>query len=111
MNWIDLVSVELLEEIKKESESAPVIIFKHSTTCSISAMALHRMQRASKSSDAKIYYLDLRAYRELSNLIATMFDVQHESPQILIINKGKSVYDRSHSEINPPEILERLVTN
>jgi bacillithiol system protein YtxJ len=105
------VSIEQLEEIRKESERAPVIIFKHSTTCSISAMALHRMQRASKSSDAKIYYLDLRAYRELSNLVARMFDVQHESPQILIINKGKSVYDRSHGEINPPEIFERLVTN
>lgn len=111
MNWIDLVSTEQLEEIRKESESAPVIIFKHSTTCSISAMALHRMQRASKLSDAKIYFLDLRAHREISNLVATIFDVQHESPQVLIIDKGKAVYDRSHGEINPPEILDRLVTN
>lgn len=74
-------------------------------------MALNRLQRASKSHDARIYYLDLRAYRELSNLIATTFDVEHESPQILIIDKGKSVYDRSHGEINPPEIFERIVTN
>ncbi|MEJ0029401.1 MAG: bacillithiol system redox-active protein YtxJ [Bacteroidota bacterium] len=111
MNWIDLVAVEQLEEIKKESEVAPVIIFKHSTTCSISAMALARMQRASKTSNGKIYFLDLRAYRNVSNLVATAFDVQHESPQILIIDKGKSVYDRSHADINPPEIIEKFVTN
>ena len=56
----------------------------------------------------KIYYLDLRAHREVSNLVATTFDVVHESPQILIIDKGMAVYNRSHSEINPAEILEVL---
>lgn len=111
MNWIDLVSTEQLEQIKKESESTPVIIFKHSTTCSISAMAYNRLQRATKNSDVKFYYLDLRAYRNVSNEIADTFGVHHESPQVLIIDKGKSVYDRSHGDINPPEILERVLTS
>jgi len=106
MSWIDLVSTDQIETIKKESNEAPVVIFKHSTTCSISAMAYHRLQRGSKNFNFKFYYLDLRAHREVSNLIASAFDVIHESPQVLIINKGKSVYDRSHSEINSSEIQE-----
>jgi bacillithiol system protein YtxJ len=111
MSWIELISAEQLQSIKEESQSNPVVIFKHSTSCSISAMALHRLQR--KSVDAKVYYLDLRANREVSNLVASMFDVTHESPQVLIIDKGKAVYHRSHSEISPSNIQDFLdsVTN
>ena len=106
MDWINLTSPGQLEVIRNESKDSPVVIFKHSTTCSISAMALARLQR--KSPDAKVYYLDLRAHRDVSNLVATTFDVEHESPQVLIIDKGTAVYHRSHSEINPGDIQEFL---
>lgn len=111
MSWVDLTSAEQIENIKQESQASPVLIFKHSTTCSISAMALHRMQR--KSVDAKVYYLDLKANRNVSNLVAEVFDVIHESPQVLIIDKGKAIYHRSHSDISPSDIQEFLdsVTN
>lgn len=105
MNWIDLVSADQLETIKKESNEGPVLIFKHSTTCSISAMAYNRLQRGSKSFNFKFYYLDLRAHRDVSNLVASTFDVVHESPQVLLINKGVAVYNASHGDINPTEIL------
>lgn len=108
MDWIDLVSPEQLQTIRKESQESPVVIFKHSTTCSISAMALHRLQRKSSAVSAKVYYLDLRANREVSNLVSTTFDVEHESPQVLIIDKGEAVYHRSHSDINPADIQEFL---
>lgn len=110
MDWINLVSPDQIEVIKQESQTSPVLIFKHSTTCSISAMAYHRLQRASKNFKIKIYYLDLRAYREVSNLVASVFDVTHESPQVLLIDKGIAVYDRSHSDINPSDILEVVET-
>jgi len=111
MSWTDLTSVEQIESLKEESQGSPVMIFKHSTTCSISAMALRRLQH--KSVDAKVYYLDLKANRSVSNLVAEIFDVIHESPQVLIIDKGKAVYHRSHSEINPSDIQDFLdyVTN
>jgi bacillithiol system protein YtxJ len=108
MNWIDLVSPEQIQVIKSESNESPVLIFKHSTTCSISAMAFHRLQR--KPFGTKFYYLDLRANREVSNLVATTFDVEHESPQVLIIDKGVAVYHRSHSDIIPDDIREFLET-
>ena len=110
MAWTELTSVNQLEDIKNESQIAPVLIFKHSTTCSISAMALNRMQRNSKHDipDLKIYYLDLRAHRDVSNTIASMFNVEHESPQVLLIDKGQAVYDRSHGDIDAGAIREFL---
>jgi bacillithiol system protein YtxJ len=107
MNWIDLVSIDQVETIKKESNEGPVLIFKHSTTCSISAMAYNRLQRG--AFNFKFYYLDLREHRDVSNYIASTFDVIHESPQVLLIDKGVAVYNASHGEINPKEILS--VTN
>jgi bacillithiol system protein YtxJ len=112
MEWIDLVEAEQLQQIKNESQQSPVVIFKHSTTCSISAMALNRLQRNSSAINGvaglKVYYLDLRAHRNVSNLIETTFDVMHESPQVLIIDKGEAVYHRSHGEIDPTAIRSYL---
>lgn len=107
MNWNQLNSVNQLSTIDHESETQPIMILKHSTTCSISAMALNRLER--KWSDASVikpYYLDLLSHRNISNEIATRYGVQHESPQILIIKGGKCVYTASHTAIVYEEIAE-----
>jgi bacillithiol system protein YtxJ len=111
MNWIELVSPEQLQAIRNESQESPVLIFKHSTACSISAMVLHRLQRKSSGVNVpglKLYYLDLRAYRDVSRAVESTFEVEHESPQVLIIDKGQAVYHRSHGEIDPLQIREFL---
>ena len=111
MNWTPLTTENQLEEIIQNSHSQPVMIMKHSTTCSISATALARLERAWKpeaAGDLLPYYLDLLNYRAISNQIAQTFGVQHESPQVLIIKNGKSVYDASHFEIRFNEIVKEL---
>ena len=111
MNWNTLSEENQLEEIKQESYNQPIMILKHSTTCSISATALSRLERAWKdeaAKDLKPYYLDLLKLRPISNKIALEFDVAHESPQILIIKNGKSVYDASHFDIRFDEIVNQL---
>jgi bacillithiol system protein YtxJ len=111
MDWIELVSPEQIQGINKESQEFPVLIFKHSTTCSISAMVRHRLERkSSKVPGLRAYFLDLRAHRDVSNLVETAFGVEHESPQVLIIDKGQAVYHRSHGEIDPADIREFLVS-
>ena len=102
MNWNPLKSSNDLIQIDEESKSHPVLILKHSTTCSISAMALSRLERKWKKSDNEIlkpYYLDLLQHRDLSNEIATKYGVVHESPQVLIIRNGSCVYNSSHMDI------------
>ena len=108
MNWIPLTSSEMLLGIKNESENEPIVIFKHSTSCSISGMSKMRLESSWKYEGIKAYYLDLLSFRSLSNAIALEFDVHHESPQILLIYKGECIYDASHFDISVEELDETL---
>lgn len=104
MEWKVLNENSQLEQIIRDSETRPQIIFKHSTRCSISAVAKGRLDKGKSPSNSDFYYLDLIRYREISNKISEIFKVHHESPQVLIIRNGESVYDESHMGINLKEI-------
>lgn len=112
MNWNKINKIEELEDIKKESNTIPILIFKHSTRCSISSTALDRFERAwaknLENKNVKPYYLDLIANREVSNAVAKQFNVQHESPQLLLIKNGESIYDESHYGISFDDVLEKI---
>ena len=106
--WIDLHEMETLEEIVKNSYVVPVAILKHSTRCGISAMVLRQFEReySVEEGKVKLYFLDLLSYRDISNKIASKFNVPHQSPQLIIIKEGKVVYEGSHSSIKA-DILKR----
>lgn len=106
MNWIKLSSEEQLSEIKDKSTTVPQVIFKHSTRCSTSAMVLNRLERSAVPESIDFYYLDLIAFRSVSNKIAEDFHVFHQSPQILLIKNGECIYEESHMGINVTELLE-----
>jgi bacillithiol system protein YtxJ len=104
MNWIPLLNEQQLEEIKTNSASRPQLIFKHRSRCSISSMARHRLDKNVFPEGIDFYFLDVINHRNISNKIASDFRVQHESPQVLLINNGACVYDESHSGIHMDEI-------
>jgi bacillithiol system protein YtxJ len=106
MQWIHLTDEEQLKEMITKSMERPQVIFKHSTRCSISSVALQRLQKVAQPTDIDFYYLDLIAYRSLSHKVASEFKVVHESPQVLVIRNGKCVYDESHLGIYMNEIIE-----
>ncbi len=108
MNWIPLTSVSQLEDIRQKSHDTTQVIFKHSTRCVISSMALNRLERETQPENADFYFLDLIANRDISNAIAEKFNVYHESPQILVLRNGECIYDESHSGINMDEIKEQI---
>jgi bacillithiol system protein YtxJ len=111
MNWNKLQSEDQLETIKQESAQQPVLIFKHSTRCSISSMALSRLERGwNEAAGIKPYYLDLISYRSISNKIADTFDVDHQSPQVLLIQNGACIYDESHMAISFDSLKEQVVS-
>ncbi len=107
MNWINLNTIDQLDSIAEQSFQKPQIILKHSTTCSISRMALARLERSTPLAAGDFYYLDLLQYRPISNLIAEKFSVHHESPQILVIKNGECTYTESHYGITMEEIVEQ----
>jgi bacillithiol system protein YtxJ len=91
------------------SHQKPVAIFKHSTRCSISRMALKQFENEFDLEGSVMpYFLDLINYRDISNEIATRFEVYHQSPQLLLIKEGKSIYDASHSDIDALELKGRM---
>jgi len=109
MKWIALTEEQQLNTIKEQSRELPVIIFKHSTRCSISMMAKNRLERETAPENVLFYFLDLIRYRAVSNKIAEDFQVHHESPQVLLIRNGACVYEESHNGISMDEIVEQAV--
>ena len=107
MDWISLKDNRQLDEIIAESRIKPVLIYKHSTRCNISRSTLDRLERkwdVSVVGGIKRYFLDLISYRDVSNRIAEIFNVEHHSPQILVISDGRSILDLSHYEIDFDQI-------
>ncbi|MGB5822288.1 MAG: bacillithiol system redox-active protein YtxJ [Saonia sp.] len=99
--WIPLTSLEQLNEIEQKSASRPQVIFKHSTTCGISRMVINMFTNTFDFSQNQLdlYYLDLHAYREVSNETGYRFQVMHQSPQLLVIKNGNVVAHESHGAI------------
>lgn len=111
MDWNILENLSQLDEIKQKSGEKPVLIFKHSTRCSVSGMAWDRLKRNWKKEDSEKvtpYFLDLIRHRDVSNQIEKEFSVYHESPQIILVKEGKAVYDNSHMGISYGDIMGRV---
>jgi bacillithiol system protein YtxJ len=108
MHWNPLTDVHQLDEIVEISQNQPVVIFKHSTRCSISSTALSRFERAWGDTESAAFYLDLIAYRPISLEIAEKFGIQHQSPQALVINKGACTYSATHWDISVDELKPYL---
>lgn len=108
--WIPLQSIDQLDEVEKKSKTKTQVIFKHSTTCGISRMVLN-MFVDTYGIDAErmdLYFLDLHAHRDVSNEVAIRFQVLHQSPQLLIIKNGTTVFHTSHGAISEVS-LEQFV--
>ena len=101
LSWTPLVSVEEINTIKEISKNQSVLIFKHSTRCGISRMVIKQFESLfnEENKQLKVYYLDLLNFREVSSKLSEVFQVIHQSPQLLVIKNGISVYDESHYEI------------
>jgi bacillithiol system protein YtxJ len=101
LNWIPLTSLDQLEEIKQQSKTESVFIFKHSTSCGISSMVIKRFENlfTEEHQHLKVYYLDLLKYRNISDEVGYTFQVMHQSPQLLVIKNDVSIFDASHYDI------------
>lgn len=108
--WQHLREVNQLDKIVSDSKARPVAIYKHSTTCGISRMVLRQIESTYDidANQMDIYYLDLKAYRDVSNEVAARFQVIHQSPQMIVIKNGTAVYADSHGGVNVPVLHQYL---
>ncbi len=101
--YIPLATAADLEAAIEDSRVRRIAILKHSTTCPISMLAKNRIDLALKNEqlDLPVYYLDLLRYRPISNQIAHDLEVQHESPQLIVVQNGAATFVSTHLEIDP----------
>ncbi|MDB9781412.1 bacillithiol system redox-active protein YtxJ [Flavobacteriaceae bacterium] len=87
-----------------------MFVFKHSTRCGISSMVIKRFENLFDSSmnNIKVYYLDLLNFRAISDEVGYSFQVQHQSPQLLIIRNEVAVLNVSHYDIATVNIQKYL---
>lgn len=108
--WTRVDSVEQLHEISKTTVEKPVLLFKHSTRCGVSAMVLKSFesQWASENELCGLYFVDLLKHRDVSDEIASITGVCHQSPQVIVLKGSEVIYDASHSAIDARRIEKSL---
>jgi bacillithiol system protein YtxJ len=102
LEWYNLGSISDLEAAISYSHKEPILLFKHSTRCSISSSALERLKRNWSGQSVKVrsFYLDLLNHKDVSQEIATRLGVEHQSPQMLLVKDGVAVFNSSHMDID-----------
>ncbi len=111
IDWVSLTSVNQIEEVTKRSEAKLAGIFKHSTRCVISRTVIKMFSQSfpeSLKDKIDLFYVDLLNHREVSNEIGYTYQVLHQSPQFLLISKGKAIVHASHYDITQID-LEKIV--
>jgi bacillithiol system protein YtxJ len=108
--WNKLSTLDQLDSILEDSLKRPIVIFKYSTRCGTSRMVLREFERNYSIDDGriKLYFLDLIAFRDVSDEVAIRFQVLHHSPQLIVIKNGNTVHHSSHYSIDA-EILEKFI--
>lgn len=107
--WIQLTDEKQINDIIENSKEKPSIIFKHSTSCGISAHAMYKLESDwEKLENINFYYLDLLNNRNISNKLADIFKVTHQSPQIIIIKDEKVASHFSHQVISIDKIIKEI---
>jgi bacillithiol system protein YtxJ len=93
-----------LEELFARSHEAPVVLFKHSNTCPISATAY----RALKHLGSQVSIVVVQQNRDISREVEARTGVRHESPQAFVLRNGEVAWSASHFDITA-DAVERAV--
>jgi bacillithiol system protein YtxJ len=102
-----ITSREALDELMRQSSAKPVVLFKHSLTCPLSADAYQEME----SLAGEVALIEVQRNRDLSSEIAQRTKVVHETPQVLVLRNGEAVWHQSHWNVKADEVLRALEEN
>jgi bacillithiol system protein YtxJ len=93
-----------LDDLVERSRQKPVVIFKHSLTCPISASAFGQM----KNYEGEVALVEVQRARGLSAEIENRLGVRHESPQVIVLRNGQVVWDASHFKITSGAVADAV---
>jgi bacillithiol system protein YtxJ len=113
----NLKEIAELENTLADSHTRPVLLFKHSYTCGVSAEALDELRahlenpgEAPSKQTPPVQYaiVTVQTHREVSNAISARLGVRHETPQAILVRNGRVVWSASHFRVNATEIQRAL---
>jgi bacillithiol system protein YtxJ len=102
--FIELHDAPELDDLIRQSGEQPVILFKHSETCGISARAYREMAKLEK----RFALVTVQKARALSNEIESRFALAHETPQVLVVREGKLTWSASHFRITADAVTRAV---
>ena len=107
--WESLQSESEFKALLEQSDSTPFLLFKHSTRCPLSAMVKRRFEADwNQDNHFKLILLDLIRFRSVSNFVANDLGIDHQSPQVIVVSEGKTLWYGSHHEIDARSIEQHL---
>ena len=95
---------ETLDQLITDSNDKPVVIFKHSNACGISAAAYRELEKL----EAQVNLLEVQSAREVSRELADMTGIRHETPQVIVLKDGKAVWNASHFDVKAGAVLKAV---
>lgn len=100
-SFIPVTTEAELEEALASSHDRPVLFFKHSQTCGLSAQAFDELDAwlAEATDEPHVYIVTVQTHRHLSNELAKRFGVRHETPQVLLVRSGQVVWHGAHFRV------------
>jgi len=96
-----------LENLLTDSKQKPVIVFKHSNACSISARAYREMEKF----EGQVNILEVQSAREVSRELANLTGIRHETPQVIVLKDGKAVWNASHFDVTAGDVAKAVKSN
>ena len=95
---------ETLSKLLTDSKSKPIVIFKHSNACGISAAAYREMEKL----ENPVNLLEVQSARDVSREVADLTGIRHETPQVIVLKDGKAVWNASHFDVKAGAVLKAL---
>jgi bacillithiol system protein YtxJ len=105
--FLKVTDSDELDKLLLSSKQRPVVVFKHSNSCPISAAAYREMQQL----EDEVVLVEVQKARQLSRDLADRTGIRHESPQVIVLRNGKAVWNASHYRVNAREVAKALEAN
>ena len=107
MGFQTIFDTGALDSLMDNSNERPVVVFKHSLFCPISAAAYREMQKL----DGVVVLVEVQNARQVSRELADRTGIRHESPQVIVFRNGKAVWNASHYEVKAHAVIKVLETH
>jgi len=104
--YTEITSIPEWEKVLQQSKEKSIVLFKHSTTCPVSAAAYREFTSFETEVDA--YLVKVIESRPVSNEIERVLGVQHKSPQAFVLTNGEVIWHASHWNITEKNLTKAM---